>query len=69
MSITKVIAQKAKYDAEMVTKFPPPISRAQIISEFMEEVIEVLTEHEKLLRKIKPKQKSLKENKTNEDIE
>lgn len=69
MSITKVIAQKAAYDAEMITKFPPPILRAQIISEFMEEVIEVLVEQQeaiaenkaeikKLIRKIKPRRRA-----------
>lgn len=43
MSVVDVTSEKANYDAEMVTKFPPPILRAHIISTYMEKVIEVLT--------------------------
>ena len=43
MGIPNVSSEKANYDAEMVTKFPPPILRAHIISTYMEKVIEVLT--------------------------
>lgn len=43
MSIVDVTSEKANYDAEMVTKFPPPILRAHIISTYMEKVIGVLT--------------------------
>ena len=43
MGISDVTTQKTAYDAEMITKFPPPILRAQIISTYMEKVIEVLT--------------------------
>ena len=53
MSIENLIAQKAVFKVQMIDKPATKLIESEAIDEFMENVIEVLTEHAEAIEELK----------------